>query len=115
MGQRNEPLQRCPKGQRTCRFKALRQLRALSTATSEGQSRTQVLFIRYAWRFIAAKFNSLLGTMNEFAFLADGYREYLEVPDLLSLSIKLSGTPCGPLKGNSPGRVVREIVTGGSA
>ncbi len=52
----------------------------------------------------------VLGTMNEFAFLADGYREYLEVPDLLALSIKLSGTRCGPLKGNSPARVLKEVV-----
>ena len=52
----------------------------------------------------------VLGIMNEFAFLADGYREYLEVPDLLSLSIKLSDTPCGPLKGNSPARVLKEVV-----
>ena len=57
----------------------------------------------------------VLGTMNEFAFLADGYREYLETPDLLSLSIKLSDTPCGPLKGNSPARVLREMVAGGRA
>jgi hypothetical protein len=55
----------------------------------------------------------VLGTMNEFAFLADGYREYLESPDLLSLAIKLSDTPCGPLKGNSPARVLREMMAGG--
>ena len=53
---------------------------------------------------------SVVGTMNEFAFLADGYREYLEAPDLLALSIKLADTPCGPLKGNSPGRVLKEVV-----
>ena len=53
---------------------------------------------------------SVVGTMNEFAFLADGHREYLEAPDLLELSIKLADTPCGPLKGNSPGWVLRELV-----
>ncbi|MBC7760601.1 MAG: hypothetical protein H7201_02140 [Candidatus Saccharibacteria bacterium] len=57
----------------------------------------------------------VLGTMNEFAFLADGYRQYLESPDLLLLSLKLSDTPCGPLKGNSPARVLREVVAGGRA
>lgn len=57
----------------------------------------------------------VLGTMNEFAFLADRYREYSESPDLLALSIKLSDTPCGPLKGNSPARVLREMVAGGRA
>ncbi len=41
----------------------------------------------------------VLGTMNEFAFLADGYREYLESPDLLMLSLKLSSTPSSPLRG----------------
>jgi hypothetical protein len=53
---------------------------------------------------------SVVGTMNEFAFLADRYRDYLESPDLLALSIKPADTPCGPLKGNSPGRVLREVV-----
>ena len=57
---------------------------------------------------------SVVGTMNEFAFLADGYRENLEVPDLLALSLKLADTPCGPLKGNSPVRVLRELVAGGT-
>ena len=52
----------------------------------------------------------VLGTMNEFAFLADGYREYLESPDLLMLSLKLSDTPCGPLKGNSPARVLADLL-----
>ncbi len=52
----------------------------------------------------------VLGSLNEFAFLADGYREYLESPDLLLLSLKLSETPCGPLKGNSPARVFGDLV-----
>ena len=57
---------------------------------------------------------SVVGIINEFAFLADGYREYLEAPDLLALSIKLAGTPCGPLKGNSPVRALKEAVAGGA-
>jgi len=32
---------------------------------------------------------SIVGVMNEFAFLADGYREYLQEPDLSALTIKL--------------------------
>ncbi len=52
----------------------------------------------------------VLGSLNEFAFLADGYREYLETPDLLLLSLKLTDTPCGPLKGNSPPRVLSDLV-----
>ena len=53
---------------------------------------------------------SIVGVMNEFAFLADGYREYLQEPDLLALTIKLGGTPCGPLKGNSPARSLKELA-----
>ncbi len=57
---------------------------------------------------------SIVGVMNEFAFLADGYRVYLETTDLLAVSIKLADTPCGPLKGDSPVRALREVVAGGA-
>ena len=56
---------------------------------------------------------SVVGVMNEFAFLADGYRGYLETTDLLAVSIKLADTPCGPLKGGSPARALREVVACG--
>jgi hypothetical protein len=56
---------------------------------------------------------SVVGVVNEFAFLADGYREYLKEPDLLALAIKLSGTPCSSLKGSSPARTLREIAATG--
>lgn len=52
----------------------------------------------------------VLGSLNEFAFLADGYRENLESPDLQLLSLKLTDTPCRPMKGNSPARVLGELV-----
>jgi hypothetical protein len=40
---------------------------------------------------------SVLGIMNQFSFLAEGYREYSETDDLLELSLKLANTPCSPL------------------
>ena len=39
---------------------------------------------------------SVVGVMNEFAFLAGDYRE--DVPELLALSSRLARTPCGPLR-----------------
>jgi hypothetical protein len=40
---------------------------------------------------------SLLGSMNEFAYLADVDRHSAAVVDLLGLSLRLAGTPCSPL------------------
>lgn len=41
---------------------------------------------------------SVVGSMNEFAYLADAYRaNYRAAPDLLELSLRLSSVPCGPL------------------
>jgi hypothetical protein len=40
---------------------------------------------------------SVLGIMNQFGYLAEGYREYLETSDLLELSLKLAHVPCSPL------------------
>lgn len=40
---------------------------------------------------------SLLGSMNEFAHLADVYRHSAEVVDLTALSLRLAETPCSPL------------------
>ena len=40
---------------------------------------------------------SVLGTMNQFSYLAEGYREYLGTSDLLDLSLKLAHVPCSPL------------------
>lgn len=41
---------------------------------------------------------SLVGSMNEFAYLADVHRtECPAEPDLLQLSLRLSTVPCGPL------------------
>jgi hypothetical protein len=35
--------------------------------------------------------------MNEFAYLADVFREPADVVDLQALSLRLAETPCGPL------------------
>jgi uncharacterized protein DUF6933 len=40
---------------------------------------------------------SVVGIMNEFAFLASAYRQDTPAPDLLALAIRLAGMPCGPL------------------
>jgi hypothetical protein len=40
---------------------------------------------------------SVLGTMNDFAYLADAHRTPTHDPDLLDLSLNLAKTPCGPL------------------
>ncbi len=58
---------------------------------------------------------SVLGVMNEFAFLAEGYRDRNGLVDPLALSLKLAHTPCGPLyKGPVfPDRAVQDLVLGG--
>ena len=59
---------------------------------------------------------SVLGMLNQFSYLAEGYREMADEVDLLALSVKLSGTPCGPLYKGAvfPDKALSEIVYGGS-
>ena len=52
---------------------------------------------------------SIVGTMNEFSFLAEGYREYLETSDLVTLLMRLANTPCSPIKYDSPARLLKEL------
>jgi hypothetical protein len=40
---------------------------------------------------------SVVGSMTEFAYLADTYRDAAAAPDLLELSMRLATVPCGPL------------------
>jgi hypothetical protein len=40
---------------------------------------------------------SVVGVMNQFVFMAEVYREDYEAHNLLALSVKLAGVPCGPL------------------
>ena len=55
---------------------------------------------------------SVVGIMNQFSYLTEGYRDYLETKDLLALSLRLSETPCSPLyKGAvSPDRELKQFV-----
>jgi hypothetical protein len=51
---------------------------------------------RPAWVTTTAS-RSVVGSMNEFAFLADQHRRDVAKPDLLRLSALLARAPCGPL------------------
>lgn len=55
---------------------------------------------------------SVVGIMNQFSYLAEGYREYLETKDLLALSLRLSETPCSPLYKSavSPDRELKRLL-----
>jgi hypothetical protein len=48
-------------------------------------------------RYAKTSNRSVLGIVNQFSYLAEGYRDYLETDDLLELSLKLANTPCSPL------------------
>lgn len=63
-------------------------------------------------RFAKTANRSVLGMVNQFSFLAEGYRDYLETDDLLTLSLKLAHTPCGPLRKGKvfPDREVYAVV-----
>lgn len=54
---------------------------------------------------------SLVGMLNQFSYLAEGYRDY-ETTDLRWLSLKLSETPCSPLYKSSisPDRELRRLI-----
>lgn len=55
---------------------------------------------------------SLVGMLNQFTYLVEGYRDCNQTTDLRWLSIRLSETPCSPLyKGAiSPDRELRRLV-----
>lgn len=48
------------------------------------------------WRIAPTASRSVVGIMNEFAFLADTYRDAAN-PNLVDLALRLAGTPCSPL------------------
>lgn len=54
---------------------------------------------------------SLVGMLNQFSYLAEGYRDY-QSADLNELSLRLSETPCSPLYKSSisPDRELRRLV-----
>lgn len=51
------------------------------------------------WRTAPTANRSVVGVMNEFVFLANGWRT--RDVDLLGLSTQLAATPCGPLYGRN--------------
>jgi hypothetical protein len=53
---------------------------------------------------------SVVGIMNEFAYLADVWRQ--DEPDLLALAVRLAATPCGPLykRHISPDRELAALI-----
>ena len=57
---------------------------------------------------------SVVGTMNEFAFEAEVYRDHRGMTDLLQLAMRLAETPCGAIKYESPARLLREVAAGQS-
>jgi hypothetical protein len=57
---------------------------------------------------------SVLGVMNEFKYLAEVETQLEDDHDLLSLSLRLAETPCGPLyqRHISPDRELAALVLG---
>jgi hypothetical protein len=55
---------------------------------------------------------SVVGSMNEFVFLAEAWRDRGRTDDLLAMSLHLSGVPCSPLdtSGGFPDREVAALV-----
>jgi hypothetical protein len=53
---------------------------------------------------------SVLGSMNDFAFLARRHIEAKGDSNLVALALELADVPCGPLKYRSPGQVARELL-----
>jgi len=76
---------------------------------SEISGMSEVVYVKTANR-------SVLGVMNEFVYLAEGYRDQDGTVDPVALSLKLAGTPCGPLYKGAvfPDKALRELVRGGA-
>jgi len=55
---------------------------------------------------------SLVGMLNQFTYLVEGYRDYKHTSDLRWLSMKLSETPCSPRykRATSPDRELRRLI-----
>ena len=63
-------------------------------------------------RLAATRSRSVVGSMNEFGFLADAHRAHHAELDLLQVSMTLSRVPCGPLYKShvSPDRELQALV-----
>lgn len=66
-------------------------------------------------RYAKTANRSVVGVMNQFAFQAEVYREYLETDALLMLSLRLAETPCSPLykRAITPERELKTVVGNG--
>jgi hypothetical protein len=64
------------------------------------------------YRLTKTRNRSVLGIMNEFAYLADAHRASADDLDLVELSLRLAETPCSPLYGShvSPDRALAAIA-----
>jgi hypothetical protein len=71
---------------------------------------TQMKEVQYA----KTSNRSVVGILNQFTYVAEGYREHLETKDLLTLSLRLSETPCSPLYKShiSPDRALHAYAIG---
>ena len=49
------------------------------------------------WRLTKTTNRSVVGVMNEFSFLAERFKEGIDSPGLIDLSLHLAEVPCGPL------------------
>ena len=67
-------------------------------------------------RFARTANRSVVGVMNGFKHLAEDYRDYWGLDDLMTLAVELSVTPCGPLYGRhvSPDRELDALLAGWS-
>lgn len=54
---------------------------------------------------------SVVGTMNEFVFEAEVYRDHRDITDPWRLAMRLSETPCGAISGNSAARLLVEMAS----
>ena len=63
-------------------------------------------------RFAKTASRSVVGIMNEFKYLAEAYRDYRGIDDLVTLAVELSQTPCSPLYSShgSPDRELDALV-----
>ena len=63
-------------------------------------------------RFAKTSNRSVVGSMTDFAFLADVHRAHGGAEDLVALAVRLSVTPCGPLdrRHGSPDRALQALI-----
>ena len=63
------------------------------------------------WRIAPTANRSVVGVMNEFAFLADVWRDSPN-PDLIAMAVRLAATPCSPLykRHGSPDRELAAVL-----